>query len=104
MTLADITLPVELAWARQHALVFSAALAARLAQVQDEVGDTRYRLTPQVLTDGRYMTGADLLTECTPAGFLYAAFSRLDASRFDEIEVVPIADAIALLPPEPPLG
>ena len=102
MTLADLLFPVHLAWTRQHALVFSAAFAARLADVQDEVGDRRYRLTPQPLTDGRYMTGADLLTECTPAGFLFAAFSRLDASRFDEIEVIPLADAVALLPAETP--
>jgi hypothetical protein len=102
MTLADITLPVGVEWARGHALLFTAALAQRIAEVQEEVGDTRYRLEPRLLTDGRYFVGADLLTECVPDGFLYPAFSLLDASRFDEIEVVPMADALALLPPDPP--
>jgi len=103
MTLADVSLPVQLAWTRQHALVFSAVLAVRLAQVQDEVGDPRYLLTPQPLIDGRYMTGADLLTECIPSGFLFVAFSRLDSGRFNEIAVVPIQEALDLLPPDPPM-
>jgi hypothetical protein len=30
----------------------------------------------------------------------YAGFSQLDAGRFDEIEVVPLAEALALLPGE----
>lgn len=98
MTLSQITLPVSLAWARTHALVFEADMAQRVADVQAEIGDHRYRLEPQLLTDGRYMVGALLLTECVPGGFLHAAFSRLDASRFNEIHVVPMADAVALMP------
>lgn len=101
MTLADVTLPVDLEWARSRALVFSSAFAERITQVQDAAGDTRYRLVPALLTDGRYMVQADLLTECVPGGFLHAAFSLLDASKFDEIAVVLIADALALLPPSP---
>lgn len=103
MTLSQITLPVSLAWARSHALVFEADMAQRVADVQREIGDHRYRVEPQLLTDGRYMVGALLLTECLPGGFLHAAFTRLDASRFGEIEVVPMAEVIALLPqPEQP--
>ena len=101
MTLSEVTLPVDLEWARGYRLVFSAELAARLAEVQDEVGDGRYRLEPTPTGDGTYWAGADLLTECLPGGFLHAAFSRLDAARFDEIEVVPLADAVALLPESP---
>lgn len=93
MTLADVTLPVELEWARLHALVFSAELAARLAAVQEEVGDGRYRLEPTDAGNGTYLVNADLLTECVPGGFLHAAFSKLDASRFDEIQVVPLPPA-----------
>jgi hypothetical protein len=29
---------------------------------------------------------------------VYGGFSQLDAGRFDEIEVVPLAEALALLP------
>lgn len=98
MTLSEVSLPVDLGWARLHALVVSAELASRLLEVQGEVSDGRYRLEPVARSNGTYWVGADLLTECVPGGFLHAAFSRLDAARFDEIEVVPIADALALLP------
>lgn len=104
MTLSDLTLPVDLGWSRQHALVFSQSLAERIDLVQQEVGDMRYHLEPTKLTDGRFFVGADVLTECVPGRFLYAAFSRLDSSRFGEIEVVPMADVVALLPVAPPLG
>jgi hypothetical protein len=101
MTLAEITLPVDLQWARLHALVLSAELANRVLEVQDELGDNRYRLEPIALANGTYWIGADLLTECLPGGFLHAAFSLLDTARFDEIEVFSMADALALLPESP---
>jgi hypothetical protein len=46
------------------------------------------------------MLHADILTECVPGGLVYGGFSQLDAGRFDEIEVLPLADALALLPGE----
>ena len=100
MTLADLALPVELSWAKGYALVFPAALAQRLAQVQAEHGDPRHVPNARMLTDGRFMLTADILTECLPGGLVYGGFSQLDAGRFDEIEVVPIAEALALLPGE----
>ena len=102
MTLADITLPVTYEWGASHALVFAEDLAVRLSEVQAEHGDPRHVPSPLLLTDGRYMLTADILTECVPGGLIYGGFSNLDASRFDEIEVLPIADAVALLPePDP---
>lgn len=100
MTLADVTLPVTYEWGVAHALVFDASLAQRLAEVQAEYGDPRHRPAPRLLTDGRYLLTADVLTECLPGGLVYAGFSRLDAARFDEIEVLPITEAVALLPTE----
>jgi hypothetical protein len=44
------------------------------------------------------MLTADILTECLPGGLVYGGFSQLDAGRFSEIEVVPLAEALALLP------
>jgi hypothetical protein len=41
---------------------------------------------------------ADILTECLPGGLVYGGFSQLDAGRFNEIEVLPLAEALALLP------
>ena len=102
MTLSDITLPVTYEWGVSNALVFAEDLAVRLAEVQAEYGDPRHVPSPRLLTDGRYMLTADILTECVPGGLIYGGFSELDASRFDEIEVVPLADALALLPqPDP---
>jgi len=100
MTLADITLPVTYEWGVANALLFDAPLAQRLAEVQSQHGDPRHVPAPRTLTDGRFMLTADILTECLPGGLVYGGFSQLDAGRFDEIEVVPLADALALLPTE----
>lgn len=100
MTLADISLPVTYEWGVTHALVFGHDLAQRLAEVQSQHGDPRHVPAPRQLTDGRWMLTADVLTECIPGGLIYAGFSHLDAGRFNEIEVLPIADALALLPSE----
>ena len=103
MTLADLSLPVDYTWARGFALVFDAALAQRLAEVQAQHGDPRHVPNARQLADGRFMLNADILTECLPGGLVYGGFSRLDAARFAEIEVVPMTDALALLPaPESP--
>ena len=101
MTLSDITLPVSYEWGVAHALVFDVALAQRLAEVQGQHGDPRHVPSPRRLTDGRFMLTADILTECVPGGLVYGGFSQLDAGRFDEIDVVPLAEALALLPAEP---
>ena len=98
MTLSDITLPVTYEWGVSNALIFADDLAVRLAEVQAEYGDPRHVPSPRLLTDGRYMLTADILTECVPGGLIYGGFSELDASRFNEIEVLPIEDATALLP------
>jgi len=100
MNLADLSLPVSYEWGVAHALVFDAALAQRLAEVQAQHGDPRHVPAPRTLTDGRWMLTADILTECLPGGLVYGGFSQLDAGRFDEIAVVPLADALALLPGE----
>ncbi len=101
MTLADLTLPVSYEWGVGHALLFDHALAQRLADVHGQHGDPRHVPSPRRLTDGRFMLTADILTECVPGGLVFGGFSQLDAARFDEIKVVPLAEAVALLPVEP---
>jgi hypothetical protein len=103
MTLAEVSLPVTKTWGVAHALLFAAALAQRLGEVQSQHGDPRHVPRPRLLTDGRYVLTADILTECVPGGIVYSGFSHLDAGRFDEIAVVPIEEAVALLPPDPPM-
>lgn len=98
MKLADIKLPVTYEWGIAHALVFDTALARRLAEVQAEHGDPRHAPIPRLLSDGRCTLAADILTECLPGGLVCGGFSQLDAARFNEVEVLPIADVLALLP------
>lgn len=92
-------LPLPYDYARQWGLVFGADLADRLAEVQAENLSQHYA-RPTLLANGRYFMGGDLLSE-VPTGLYASGFSRLNPSRFDEIEVLPLADALALLPPPP---
>ena len=93
--LADMPSPTELT---QLALVFSEELRDRLVAVQAEHGNPRFTAYPAALSDGRYMHQASILLACQPGGPYYAGFSHLDASRFDEIAVMPWDDAVALAP------
>ena len=103
MTLADITLPIPYAEARTLALVFSPQLAARLAALHADHGTTNCVPVPRVLTDGRLMLSADVLTEVMPGGLLHAMWVHADqAALLASVEVIPWAEAVALLPPDPP--
>ena len=94
-------LPVPYDYARQYACVFSAELADRLTTVQAE-NPEQFRVTPLAMTDGRYLIRGAILSE-VPNGLYGHNFARLDASRFDEISLVPWAEAVALLPQPDPL-
>lgn len=100
MTLGDLTTPISYADARQYALVFTPALAVRLAELHGQYGSTRCRPVPRVLTDGRLMLSADVLTEVEPGGLLAAMWAAADKAVLNaQVEVLPWADAVALLPP-----
>lgn len=93
-------LPLPYDYACQWACVFSQELADRLETVQAE-NPVQFRVSPRAMTDGRYMIRGAILSE-VPNGLYGGNFARLDASRFDEIAIVPFADALALLPqPDP---
>ncbi len=99
MTLQDITLPVTYAWGREHALLFSPALAQRLAELHAQYGRPDCVAMPVALTDGRLMLSADLLTAVEPGGWLHEMWQHADqAVLLPSVEVVPIADAVALMP------
>jgi len=102
MTLEDIALPVTYAWGRQHALLFTAQLAGRLAELHAQHGRPDCIAQPRLLNDGRLMLAADILTAIEPGGWLHAMWQAADHSiLFPAVEVVPIAEALALLPPDP---
>lgn len=99
MTLADIAIPVTYDWGRAHALLFGRTLAQRLTAIHAAHGSTRCVPAPRTLTDGRLMLNADILTEVMPGGLLHAMWQAADqAVLLPAVEVVPIADAVALLP------
>ena len=104
MKLADLTLPISYADARGLAIVFTPALAGRLAELHAEHGSPNCVPVPRVLTDGRLMLCADVLTEIAPGGLLHAMWEAADKAVLGaSVEVIPWADAVALLPPDQPM-
>ena len=100
MTLGDLTLPISYDEARQYALVFTPTLAGRLAELHGQYGSSKCRPVPRVMVDGRLMLSADVLTEIEPSGLLHAMWEAADKNVLNAaVEVLPWADAVALLPP-----
>ncbi len=99
MTLADIQFPVSYEWGCRHALVFSLPLARRLAELHNAVGQRDCVPSPVRLADGRMMLTADILTAVEPGGWLYQMWQAADkAALLPAVEVLPLQDAVALLP------
>ena len=104
MTLSDVTMPVDYQWGRQHALLFTAQLAERLEELHAEHGRPDCIAMPLPLTDGRLMLTADILTATEPGGWLHAMWEAADMSiLLPAVDVVPIAEALALLPQPSPV-
>jgi hypothetical protein len=104
MKLGDLTLPISYADASQYALVFTPQLAARLAELHAQYGRPDCVPMPRTLADGRLMLGADLLTAIEPGGWLHEMWAAADKAVLNaSVEVLPWADAVALLPPDPPM-
>lgn len=101
MTLEDLTLPISYEQACGYAMVFTDKLAARLAELHAQYGSTNCVPVPTRLTDGRLMLGADILTECVAGGLLADMWEAADkAVLLPSVEVIPWADAVAMIPPE----
>lgn len=99
MTLGDLSLPISYDDAKQYALVFTPPLAARLAELHAVHGHPACVPVPRVMTDGRLMLCADLLTEVMPGGMLHAMWRAADqAVLLASVEVIPWDDAVAMLP------
>jgi hypothetical protein len=103
MTLADVPLPISYAASRQYALVFTPQLAQRLAELHGVHGSPNCVPVPRVMTDGRLMLSADVLTEVMPGGLLEGMWNAADKTVLAQaVTVMPWADAVALLPPADP--
>ena len=101
MNLSELTLPVPLAECKDLALVYPYEVAVALYQVQVEHGDTRHVPTGFPLTDGRWMMYGHILSEVGPGGILHGAFDYVTPEMMATVEIVPLADAVALLPAPP---
>lgn len=100
MTLADITLPISYEWGRDHALLFSDALAQRLAELHAQHGRSDCLVIPVRTTDGRWLLSADILTATEPGGYLHEMWQHADLSvLLPAVEVMPMADAVELIQP-----
>lgn len=99
MTLADlIASPRPVHELRGLALLFTAELRDRLIAVQSEYGRPEFTVFPAgPTTNGKYYHCADILAETKPGGIYSAGFARLDSSRFEEVQVLPLSDAVNLL-------
>jgi len=99
MTLGDLALPISYTAARQYALVFDVQLAQRLAEIHAEHGSQKCVPVPRQMADGRLMLSADVLTEIGPGGMLEGMWAAADKNVLAQaVEVMPWADAVALLP------
>jgi hypothetical protein len=93
MTLADlITHPISYDAAKELAIVLTAEQAATLGAIQTEHGNPRHVAAPVLLTDGRLMLCADLLTEIGPGGLYAQGFAHLPAELFAQVEILPMAE------------
>lgn len=99
MTLADlITQPVSYETAKELAIVLTPDQAASLGEVQAHHGNPRHVAAPVPLTDGRLMLCADLLTEIEDGGLYAQGFSHLPVEIFSQVEIIPMNEAIDLIP------
>ena len=99
MTLSDLTLPISYEDAKGYALVFTPALAGRLAELHAEHGSPNCVPMPRQLVDGRLMLCGDILTEVMPGGLLAGMWEAADkAVLLPAVEVIAWADAVAMLP------
>jgi hypothetical protein len=102
MTLADFPPPWKYETCVTKALVFSAAIGERLAELHALHGTTNLVPVPSQLPDGRLFVCGDLLTEVMPGGLLHAMWEAADKNVLAQaVTVMPWADAVALLPADP---
>lgn len=100
MTLAELLnqpLP-DLATLRGLFVVFPGELLAECEAAQADA--TSFRVHPIGLDDGRFALRADLLSEIGPGGVFASSFAKLDAEKFDQVEILELSE-IADVWPQP---
>lgn len=88
----------DLATLRGLALILSPELHATLEAVQAQLPPRSCVVQATALSNGTYMLGADLLTEIGLGGLYHAGFGQLPPAALPLVQVVPMAEALALRP------
>jgi hypothetical protein len=99
VTLDQLPLPLAYEDSRTLALVYPYEIALALYQLQTEHGDPRHVHHGVQLTDGRYCLCGDILSEVGSGGLLEGLFAHVTPEIMSAVDVIPWADAVALLPP-----
>jgi hypothetical protein len=99
MTLDELLprLPLSYAEGKTYALVMAQDIVTRLEEIQAE-HPSKHIAKPVPLTNGTFMLSGDILSEVGPGGLFEKGFGYLNPPRFNEVTVIPWADALALLP------
>lgn len=99
MTLDELLprLPLSYEEGKTYALVMAQDLVTRLEEIQAE-HPSKHIAKPVPLTNGMFMLSGDILSEVGPGGLFEKGFGYLNPPRFNEVEVIAWADALALLP------
>ena len=84
--------------AKVYAMVFGAEPYEALQAVQRARPNVQHRAAPVQLTNGQWVLCADLLLETGPGGLYADGFALLSPALFEQVEVVPLEEAVALLP------
>jgi hypothetical protein len=85
---------------RQWALVFGVQLTQALQAKWQQHGSVNAIPNAILLTDGRYMLPADVLSEVLPGGLLHAMWAASDhAAIAAGTTVLPWSEAVAMIPP-----
>jgi len=99
MFLSELTLPMPYDECKGFALVYSYDTAVQLYETQAAYGDPRHVAVGLPLSDGRWMMYGEILSAVGEGGILAWAGEFMTQEIAQQIEVVPIADAVALLLP-----
>jgi hypothetical protein len=104
MTLADLTLPMPLDECKHLALVYDYAVAVALYELQQLHGDWRHVCYGRPLVDGRWMIDGEILSMVGDSGIYGWVGSHMNEQTMEQIAIVPLAEAEALLVPTEPVG
>jgi hypothetical protein len=101
MTLSELLQSTpDLDTLRELALILTPELHAALESVQVDLPSRSCVVQALPLVDGRFMLGADLLSEIGPEGLYAEGFGAISPELLSDVEVITMEEALALRPVE----